>query len=154
MHDGSGDATHPLPPRHERHKACLLLSLIVLIGNNFASGIGLMTGPVPRSTGDAPAQAGAFPSTDASPSAVDSGGRVPRAVRQRYLLGHRIDVNRAGVQEISIIPGISDETAQALVEVRSRTGGFRRPEDLLRVRGIKERRLKKILPFLSGFHNN
>lgn len=154
MHDGRGDATHPLPPRHERHKACLHLSMIVLIGYIFASGFGLWTGQLPRYPGDSPVPAGAFPSTEAYPAAVDSGGKVPRGVRQRYLLGHRIDVNRAGAEEISTIPGISDATAQALVEVRNRNGGFRRPEELLHVRGIKQRRLKKILPFLTGFHNN
>jgi DNA uptake protein ComE-like DNA-binding protein len=40
------------------------------------------------------------------------------------------------------------------VEERNRRGGFRRPEDLLAVRGIKKKRLKKILPFIAIIHNN
>jgi DNA uptake protein ComE-like DNA-binding protein len=44
--------------------------------------------------------------------------------------------------------------AKAVVEERERRGGFRRPEDLLAVRGIKEKRLKKILPFIVIFPNN
>jgi DNA uptake protein ComE-like DNA-binding protein len=33
-------------------------------------------------------------------------------------------------------------------------GRFRKPQDLLQVKGIKEKRLKKILPFLVEFPNN
>ena len=65
-----------------------------------------------------------------------------------------MDINRAGYQEISGLPGISASVARAVVEERKKQGGFRRPEDLLAVRGIKEKRLKKILPFIALFPNN
>ncbi len=74
--------------------------------------------------------------------------------RQKFLLGLRVDINRAGYREISDLPGLSDSIARAVVDERDRRGGFRRPEDLLAVRGIKKKRLKKILPFLSAFPNN
>lgn len=74
--------------------------------------------------------------------------------RQKFLVGKRIDVNRAGWREISELPGISDGVARAVVETRGRIGGFKAAEDLLSVRGIKEKRLKKILPFLAKFANN
>lgn len=84
-----------------------------------------------------------------------AGGRAgPLTVRQRFLLGEKVDLNRAGYEEISDLPGISDAVAKAIVSHRERLGGFRRPEDLLAVRGIKEKRLKKILPFISLFPNN
>jgi competence ComEA-like helix-hairpin-helix protein len=75
-------------------------------------------------------------------------------VKQGYLLGKRVDINRAGVEEIEGLPGISRGVAESVVETRKRLGGFRRPEDLLKVRGIKGKLLKKILPFLVQFHNN
>lgn len=91
----------------------------------------------------------ALGSADAVPAPA-----TPRTVRQRFLIGLKIDVNWAPWQEISELPGISDKVARAVVERRIRTGRFRRPEALLAVPGIKEKRLKKILPFLSGFQNN
>lgn len=78
----------------------------------------------------------------------------PLTVRQKYLLGKRVDVNRASFKEVNGLPGISDKVARAVIDTRARRGGFRHPEDLLDVSGIKEKRLKKILPFLTGFHNN
>jgi competence protein ComEA len=65
-----------------------------------------------------------------------------------------VDINRATYQEISGLPGISDDVARAVVEERKRRGAFRRTEDLLAVRGIKEKRLKKILPFIAIIDNN
>jgi len=81
-------------------------------------------------------------------------GGDPLTVRQRFLLGRRVDINRAAYQEISGLPGISVSVARAVVEERKKRGAFRRPEDLLAVRGIKEKRLKKILPFIAIIHNN
>jgi competence protein ComEA len=74
--------------------------------------------------------------------------------KQEYLLGKRVDINRAGLAEIEGLPGISRDVAESVVETRKRLGGFRRQEDLLQVRGIKEKRLKKILPFLVQLPNN
>lgn len=87
-------------------------------------------------------------------NAVDGSGRPPARVRQKYLLGYRVDINRANRQELGDLPGISDATADAILEERTRLGRFHRPEELLLVSGIKAKRLKKILPFLMGFHNN
>lgn len=145
----------PLPPRRERHRGCLLLSLIVLIGNIAATGLRAVEADLPVS----PARDQIFSTTGSAAdpllrTAVDASGRPPFRVRQKYLLGYRVDINRAGVRELSGIPGISDEIATAWIAERSRIGEFRRPRELLRVRGIKEKRLKKILPFLTGFHNN
>jgi len=65
-----------------------------------------------------------------------------------------VDINRAPVEEIAELPGISDPVAAAVVAERARRGGFRRYRDLLSVPGIKERRLEKILPFLAEMENN
>jgi len=78
----------------------------------------------------------------------------PLTIRQKYLIGKRIDINTASSAEISELPGIPDKVAIAVVRERERLGGFRSPGDLLGVKGIKEKRLQKILPFLSGMPNN
>ena len=84
--------------------------------------------------------------------------RIPRrgtlSIRQRYLLGKRVDINKASLAEIRELPGISEEVADAVLAERNRIGTFRAPEDLLSVKGIKARRLQKILPFLAEMPNN
>ncbi|HEY3490755.1 MAG TPA: helix-hairpin-helix domain-containing protein [Candidatus Deferrimicrobiaceae bacterium] len=76
------------------------------------------------------------------------------SIRQKFLLGIRVNINKGSWQQISELPGLSDKVAKAVVEERSRVGRFHLPDDLLAVRGIKEKRLQKILPFLAGFDNN
>jgi competence ComEA-like helix-hairpin-helix protein len=78
----------------------------------------------------------------------------PLTIRQKYLLGKRVDINKASLSEISKLPGISEGIAAAVVEERDRLGRFRSPGELLGVKGIKGKRLRKILPFLAKMPNN
>jgi competence ComEA-like helix-hairpin-helix protein len=81
-------------------------------------------------------------------------GAVPFRQDKNISLESVIDINNALKDEINALPGISDAMADAIVAERERVGGFRSPEDLLKVKGIKEKRLKKILPFLMKMENN
>lgn len=145
---GSRGATDPSRPR-----AILILSLIVLIYNLAAFGrqdfFCRQAAPPAPANAPVPNQAAADPLVG-----VRGAGKGPLTVRQKFLAGVLIDVNRASMTEIGGLPGISDKVARAVVAERERLGRFRRPADLLGVAGIKEKRLEKILPFLTGFDNN
>ncbi len=138
------------------HRSYLFLSMILLIWNAAATAHRWFQ----------PGQACASLATDAcredhptdpagiSPPSGVSPRTGPLSIRQKYLLGKRIDINSASIDEIDELPGVSKNLAEAVVAERNRIGGFRSPEDLLRVNGIKEKRLKKILPFLAEMENN
>ncbi len=155
--NSGGADQHPrFPPGPVSGSTCLILTLIVLVWNVVASAAFLLRADGLPGSGPAPTAALPVPPAvrGSTPGAVPPGRMASPTVRQRYLLGEKVDINRASLEEISLIPGISDGVAGAVLDARRRTGGFRRPEDLLRVRGIKEKKLKKILPFLAGFLNN
>jgi len=139
-----------------KRRAVLLLSLILLVWNAGATALHLASDGIPPSIGGT----GRFPDL---PSATDDEAATrspesprsgPLTIRQKYLLGKRVDINKASLLEISELPGISDGIAAAVVEERDRLGRFRSPDDLLGVKGIKEKRLQKILPFLKKMPNN
>ena len=137
-------------------RAVLLLSLILLVWNAGATAFHVASGGIPPSidgTGRSPELPSATDNDTAtrSPESPRSG---PLTIRQKYLFGKRIDINNASVGELSELPGVSDEIAAAILEERDRLGRFRSPEDLLGVKGIKEKRLQNILPFLSEMQNN
>jgi competence ComEA-like helix-hairpin-helix protein len=139
-----------------KRRAVLLLSLILLVWNAGATALHLASGGIPPSidgTGRSPDLPSATDDDTAtgSPESPRSG---PLTIRQKYLLGKRIDINTASIGEVSELPGISDGIAAAILEERDRLGRFRSPEDLLGVKGIKEKRLQKILPFLKKMPNN
>ena len=46
------------------------------------------------------------------------------------------------------IPEIGRKTAEAIVAFRTENGSFRRPENLLLIRGISEKRFAELRPYL------
>lgn len=57
--------------------------------------------------------------------------------------GDRIDLNRAGVTELMRLPGIGEKRAQAIVAARAKQP-FRKPEDVLAVKGIGPKWLARV----------
>ena len=137
-------------------RAVLLLSLILLVWNAGATALHLASDGIPPSIGGTDRFPDLPSATDdeAATRSPESPRSGPLTIRQKYLLGKRIDINNASIGEVSELPGVSDEIAAAILEERDRLGGFRSPDDLLGVKGIKEKRLQKILPFLKKMPNN
>jgi competence ComEA-like helix-hairpin-helix protein len=59
-----------------------------------------------------------------------------------------INLNTAGVNELTLLPGIGEKTAASIIKLRSQRSRFKRVEELLDVKGIGEKKLAKIKPFL------
>jgi competence ComEA-like helix-hairpin-helix protein len=56
----------------------------------------------------------------------------------------RININTASVQELEKLPGIGRGFAQRIVEHREKYGPFRRPEHLIMVRGLSDKRFRAL----------
>ena len=60
----------------------------------------------------------------------------------------RVDINNATVWELAAkLPGIGEKKAQAIVEYREMSGGFRSVDELIEVEGIGEKTVEKIRPY-------
>ena len=68
---------------------------------------------------------------------------------QHQPLEGAVNVNTAGVDELTAIPGVGPTLAQAIIEERITHGFFYYPEDLLCVKGIGEKTLVKLLPYVT-----
>jgi competence ComEA-like helix-hairpin-helix protein len=60
-----------------------------------------------------------------------------------------VDLNAATVKELEELPGVGPTTAKAIVEFRTKSGRFRRVNDLLVIRGISEAKLAKMRPYVT-----
>ena len=62
--------------------------------------------------------------------------------------GHRIDINRANEIELIQLPGIGPVTAKRIIEYRKQRGSFTTLESLKEVKGIGNKTLEKMKPFI------
>lgn len=148
--------------RPER-RALLLGTTLVLLGG--AVRVGLGPGPATFSREDVDGGAVRSARSDSSGrgpgtasgwgsalpdlrSAVDSNLSRTRRASTPLHPGEKIDLDRAPAWELERLPGVGPATARLIVRERERSGGFARPEDLGRVKGIGPRRLRRILPYV------
>ncbi len=59
-----------------------------------------------------------------------------------------IDLNRATARELIQLPGVGEVIAKRIVDFREEHGPFKRVEDLMKVKGIGEKSLEKIRPYI------
>ncbi len=68
----------------------------------------------------------------------------PNQTAQETPAPTRININTASAQELEKLPGIGRGFAQRIVEHREKYGPFRRPEHLIMVRGISDKRFRAL----------
>jgi competence protein ComEA len=108
-------------------KASLFLTLGLLLG-------------LPLSAGAHP-KAGATVRVSAAPRAAAPKTKAP--VRP-------VNLNTATVTELMQLPKVGAKTAERIVSWRKEHGGFRRPEELMHVKGIGEKGFQRLKPYLQA----
>ncbi len=101
---------------------------------------------------------GAVPASPAvSPSASPALTSASKSLSRTTRIGHSaptrpgptiVNINRAGLQELDRLPGVGPATAKKILEYRKAAGGFARPEELLNVRGIGEKKFADMKPYV------
>ena len=60
-----------------------------------------------------------------------------------------LNLNSATVPQLEALPGIGRATAERIIEYRQKSGGFKKVEDLMNVRGIGEKSFLKLKPLIT-----
>lgn len=92
--------------------------------------------PCPPSTPATPKPASSDSTAASQPAGV---GRLPDG---------RIILNAASASDLTTLPGIGQKRAEAILALRTKLKGFRKLSDLLRVKGIGVKSLRKLEPKL------
>lgn len=61
-----------------------------------------------------------------------------------------VSINSADAELLSTVPGIGPKTAEAIVAYREANGKFGSIDDLAKVKGIGEKKLAKMKPFIKN----
>lgn len=78
---------------------------------------------------------------------TDGAARLPDEPEPSAPSG-RIDLNRAGLKELRSLPGIGETRARAIIEWRTKRGGFKSAEELDDVPGIGPATMDKLRPLV------
>ena len=81
----------------------------------------------------------------AAPKAV----AVEKPEAAKLAPGAKININTATAEEIDQLPDIGPVKAKAIVDYRTENGPFKSPEDIEKVRGIKEGTFNKIKDYIT-----
>lgn len=60
-----------------------------------------------------------------------------------------LNLNTATVAQLEALPGIGKSVAERILEYREKSGGFKKVEDLMNVRGIGEKSFLKLKPLIT-----
>jgi len=71
---------------------------------------------------------------------------IPNA--EKISVGLALDINKARKEDLILIKGIGPVTAERIVELRKKLNGIKDIKQLMEIKGIKEKRIKKIQKYL------
>jgi len=66
----------------------------------------------------------------------------------RLALDMKLDINKATENDLVLVSGIGEVTAKKIIDMRYKLGKFKSLEQLTEIKGIKEKKLKKLRKYL------
>lgn len=61
-----------------------------------------------------------------------------------------VNINTAGIEQLQTLPGVGPATAERIVQFRQEHGPFLKPEDLMNVKGIGEKKFARLQPMIAA----
>ena len=61
-----------------------------------------------------------------------------------------VNLNTATIEQLTTLPGVGRKTAELIVEYRTKSGGFKKIEELMNIKGIGEKTFLKLKPLVSA----
>ena len=62
----------------------------------------------------------------------------------------KVNINSASAEQLTTLPGVGPKLAARILDYRQKSGAFKSVSELMHVRGIGEKNLKKIEQYLSA----
>ena len=113
-----------------------------------AAGREVRAGPPGADHVAAPARAPASNVAAAAEAGLEPCAPKKRKPRVRVVLDGKVNLNTADAQLLNMLPGVGMASAERIIARRERRP-FRRPEELVRVKGFGARRYQRVRPYVA-----
>lgn len=124
-------------------------ALVLLASTPVLARDGAPTRPGARDSTRSRAASGTGSGATASSGEAGEDRRVAEPRRKvRVVLDGKVNVNTASVQMLDMLPGVGLKAAQRIVAQREKRP-FRRPEELVKVKGFGRKKFQRIRPYVS-----
>ena len=84
-----------------------------------------------------------------SPSSTSSPSDPSSSISDTPSAAQLVDINRADAAQLDTLPGIGPALSQRIIEYRQQNGRFETVEELVNVKGIGEKTLEKLKPYIT-----
>lgn len=74
---------------------------------------------------------------------------IASAAQKSQAPAAKVNINSASVEQLTELPGVGAKLAARIVEHRQKQGPFKSTQELMNVKGIGEKNLQKLQPYLS-----
>ena len=69
--------------------------------------------------------------------------------QNEFKLDRKININTAYAADLLLLPGIGEITAEKIIDYREKIDGFKKIEDIMKVKGIGEKKFEKLKPYIT-----
>ena len=60
-----------------------------------------------------------------------------------------ININTATMEQLILLPGVGESTAEKILAYRKEYGGFKKIEDIMKIKGIGQKKFDKLKPYIT-----
>ena len=69
--------------------------------------------------------------------------------KEDKLNGVQININTAAKEQLIMLPGVGESTADKIILYRENHNGFRKIEDIMKIKGIGKKKFEKLKPYIK-----
>ncbi len=80
---------------------------------------------------------------------AETGKDKKKSKKEQALTGITININTAGKDELMKLPGVGESMADKIIQFRNEHNGFKKSEDIMKVKGIGKKKFEKIKPYIT-----
>jgi competence protein ComEA len=86
---------------------------------------------------------------ESSEDSLDSEKKKKKTKKEDKLAGVQININTAAKEQLIMLPGVGESTADKIIMYRENHNGFRKIEDIMKIKGIGKKKFEKLKPFIK-----